>query len=70
MKGLIYEKAQGCQLGTLMYFEEGPPIYKKQQRKKRIPTKQGKTPWLPDYQILPQYYLYILTLMVKLDVEG
>ena len=68
MKGLIYEKAQGCQLGTLMYFEEGPPIYKKQQRKKTYTNKTRKdtmAPGLPDFTpILP------LTLMVKLDVEG
>ena len=41
MEGLISENAQGCSPGTLLYFEEANPSYKKQQRKKLHMTKQG-----------------------------
>ena len=43
MKVLISENAQGCSLGTLLYFEEATPSYKKQQRKKLHMTKRGST---------------------------
>ncbi len=45
IKGLISENAQGISPGTLLDFEEAPPSYKKQQRKKLYQTKQGSTPW-------------------------
>jgi len=49
IKGLLSENAQGISPGTLLDFEEVPPSYKKQQRKKRYQMKQGSTPRLPDY---------------------
>ena len=49
MKGLISENAQGVSPSTLLYFEYVALSYKKQQRKKLYPPKQGSTPWLPDY---------------------
>ena len=34
IKGLIFKNAQGYSLDTRLYVDEGPPSYKKQQRKK------------------------------------
>jgi hypothetical protein len=49
-KGLISGIAQGISPGTLLILIKGPLGYQKQQRKKLYPTKQGSTPWLPDYR--------------------